>query len=114
MSRHRKATEKAPPPEEEDVDDVGEDDDDDGSEKRQFDPLAASLTSMEWLPRISVGIGYVPARCAPLMCRRSATQVDGKPSYSYANLIAFAINRCVTSLDVWLTPNEASRVKRRK
>ena len=27
--------------------------------------------------------------------RRNATQIDGKPPYSYASLISFAINRCV-------------------
>lgn len=38
--------------------------------------LGESLTSMDWLPRVNVG----------------KTDGDGKPSYSYANLITFAIN----------------------
>lgn len=38
--------------------------------------LGQSLTSMDWLPRVNVG----------------KTDGDGKPSYSYANLITFAIN----------------------
>eukprot|EP00047_Mylnosiga_fluctuans_P012281 m.25207 g.25207 ORF g.25207 m.25207 type:complete len:363 (-) comp4129_c0_seq1:112-1200(-) len=67
---------KAPPVEEEELEDDVEEDED----KPHFDPLGASLTSMEWLPRISVGTG------------RNATQIDGKPPYSYANLIAFAIS----------------------
>lgn len=53
-----KHAKKAAKVEEEDVDDFPEGgDDDDGADKQAFDPLTASLTSMEWLPRISVGTG---------------------------------------------------------
>lgn len=45
---------KHPQPEE---DDDQEEEYEEPDDKTQFDPLAASLTSMEWLPRISVGTG---------------------------------------------------------
>jgi hypothetical protein len=53
-----KHTKKAEKEEEEDQDDLPEGaEDEEGEDKPHFDPLAASLTSMEWLPRISVGTG---------------------------------------------------------
>lgn len=62
-----------------DLHDNGEGEDEEG-DQQHADPLGQSLTSIEWLPRISVGTG------------RNATQIDGKPPYSYASLISFAIN----------------------
>ena len=54
-----KTAKKAKKEPERDEDD-GEDDadeDEDAADRQQFDPLAQSLTSMEWLPRIHVGMG---------------------------------------------------------
>ena len=81
--------------------------------------LESSLTAMDWLPRLNVGgaltgvvgkhgdikcemgIGYTTLRKSA--CSASDTNLvgddaeqppmrDGKPPYSYANLISFAIN----------------------
>ena len=82
--------------------------------------LDSSLTAMDWLPRLSVGgalsgatmgakcdatgkliINHTPMRKAPnspldtdavLENDVHTPQKDGKPPYSYANLITFAIN----------------------
>jgi forkhead box protein J2/3 len=82
--------------------------------------LESSLTAMDWLPKLSVGGafngekngqengqntkvpgGHAALRKAPnaphdtsamLECNDHSPQKDGKPPYSYANLITFAIN----------------------
>ena len=86
--------------------------------------LESSLTAMDWLPRLSVGGalsgsggskldssggkvagGHLAMRKGPNSpldtnatyddSSQSATPKDGKPPYSYANLITFAINSSV-------------------
>lgn len=83
--------------------------------------LESSLTSMDWLPRLTVGGamagnigkdngliktqgGQIAMRKAPnspldtnatLNNNDSSTTRDGKPPYSYANLITFAINSSI-------------------
>ena len=90
-----------------------------GSTKMAQSDLDRSLTAMDWLPRLSVGgalgnatavgradaskltVGHTAMRKAPnspldttamLDCDSHQQQKDGKPPYSYANLITFAIN----------------------
>ena len=44
--------------EEEEIEELQDDlDDDENGDKQPPDPLGQSLTSIEWLPRISVGVG---------------------------------------------------------
>lgn len=60
-----KHAKKAAKLEEEDAEEFPEGgDEDEGGDKQSFDPLAASLTSMEWLPRISVGKGLLSCVCS--------------------------------------------------
>ena len=71
--------------------------------------LESSLTAMDWLPRLSVGgaltggKGGGPGKLGSGLNRdpnapddgsgdTDSPQKDGKPPYSYANLITFAIN----------------------
>ena len=73
--------------------------------------LESSLTAMDWLPRLSVGgalnggKGGGPGKIGSGLNRdpnsteegggtdtNDGQQKDGKPPYSYANLITFAIN----------------------
>ena len=81
--------------------------------------LSSSLTSMDWLPKLNVGnafdsddglssdqnspesvTGHIPMRKAPnsplntcaTYDANDGLRKDGKPPYSYANLITFAVN----------------------
>ena len=82
--------------------------------------LESSLTAMDWLPRLSVGGALSTGRMqtAPAVNEETNMRMgfanfgrfeydpnsktidsvpvrDGKPPYSYANLITFAVNRLV-------------------
>ncbi|XP_015906525.1 forkhead box protein J2 [Parasteatoda tepidariorum] len=58
--------------------------------------LDRSLTSMDWLPRLNVrgSLNGADAHDNPVTCEstRNCRQKDGKPPYSYATLISYAIN----------------------
>ncbi|GIY02371.1 forkhead box protein J2 [Caerostris darwini] len=59
--------------------------------------LDRSLTSMDWLPRLNVrgsvnGVETSDGNNGPCENSRSCRQKDGKPPYSYATLISYAIN----------------------
>lgn len=59
--------------------------------------LDRSLTSMDWLPRLNVrgpvnGANAHDGNSISCENNRNCRQKDGKPPYSYATLISYAIN----------------------
>uniref|UniRef100_T1J7C6 Fork-head domain-containing protein n=1 Tax=Strigamia maritima TaxID=126957 RepID=T1J7C6_STRMM len=84
--------------------------------------LNSSLTAMDWLPRINVQRSphndeiSLQAKCSekPYDCRMAdptSSQQEGKPPYSYANLITLAINSSpktkmtLNEIYVWIVEN---------